>query len=488
MSILASLIEQRDAAQAKFTKFAEPIIAENRNLTEDEDKKHAKLRSRVAELDRRIEEAEKDAKRDAKVVQARGRLLGADASADGSKVHVRNEPMTYGPDSPNSYVADFVRATGYGGQRPPSPEALQRLNKWGLEVEAEVRSGSKIGRRAMSVIREGLRDRGEADSRLAFQNIMEARSGMDTTSNSGGSFVTPQYFVSDYAPYREFGRIFLGAANVMPLPDYGMTVYLPQVNTAAGVAAQVGQNQGIDEQDPNADYLSANLNTLAGEVTVSQQLLDRAGPNFAYDKMIFDQLNRAYNQQADTFALTQALAGAGTVSYTTAWQITSTTGTTSSLYSKVAQAKAATVDAAGVVLPATHLFAEPVRWEYITAFGDTVGRPLIVPDYAGVFNAVAACGDGTPIAEGDTGMKLLGLKVMEDGNIPAPASGTDQIIVAHMPEVWVWEGAQVPRVIPQTYAQNLSVLLQTYAYIAVIVRYPLAVQAISGTAFATPTF
>jgi hypothetical protein len=51
-----------------------------------------------------------------------------------------------------------------------------------------------------------------------------------------------------------------------------------------------------------------------------------------------------------------------------------------------------------------------------------------------------------------------------------------------MPEVWVWEGDLVPRTIPQTYAQDLAVLLQLYAYVTCIVRYPLAVQTITWPA------
>jgi hypothetical protein len=80
---------------------------------------------------------------------------------------------------------------------------------------------------------------------------------------------------------------------------------------------------------------------------------------------------------------------------------------------------------------------------------------------------------------------MHGLPVFEDGNIPV-ASTYNRVVVAHMPEVWFWEGDLVSRVIPQTYAQNLSVLLQIYAYVGSIVRYPLAVQSISSSYTGTP--
>jgi hypothetical protein len=56
-----------------------------------------------------------------------------------------------------------------------------------------------------------------------------------------------------------------------------------------------------------------------------------------------------------------------------------------------------------------------------------------------------------------------------------------------MPEVWVWEGDLVPRTVPQTYANNLSILLQLYSYVTCIVRYPKAVQSIQGAAFVNTT-
>ncbi len=92
------------------------------------------------------------------------------------------------------------------------------------------------------------------------------------------------------------------------------------------------------------------------------------------------------------------------------------------------------------------------------------------------------------VAEGDTGYKISGVRVFTDGNIPT-SSSYNQSIVAHMPEVWFWEGDLVTRTVPQTVAQNLSVLLQCYAYVGEIVRYQKAVQVIQGAGLPTsPTF
>jgi hypothetical protein len=157
--------------------------------------------------------------------------------------------------------------------------------------------------------------------------------------------------------------------------------------------------------------------------------------------------------------------------------------TSPSFYDKVGYAKATIRTNAGVVMDPTHLFVDPRRWEYIAASMDTTARPLVVPNYAGVWNAAAA-GNATGKTgyEGDTGYTLNALPVFHDLNIPTPSVGSDQAIVGALDEVYVWEGPLVPRVIPQTFAQNLQILLQVYAYIAVIVRYPTAVQKITGAA------
>lgn len=482
-TMLETLEEQRVAADKAFEDYASPLISENRALTDEENTKLEELRSRRNEITGRIAEIEKDAAILSEVIEARKNKGTAQAS-----ITVNSEPRTYGPGSDRSYFLDLCRAAspGIAGY----DDAVLHLNKHAREVAGEMRDPkSKEGKRARRVIANTNRSEDSRQARNAvdraahFAEGIELRTGMDTTSASGGSFVTPQYFVSKYAPYRQFNRVFADAANKMPLPDYGMTIYLPQVTAAAGIAAQVSQNSGIQETDPTAAYLSTNLTTNAGQVTVSQQLLDRAGPNFQFDVMVFDQLQRAYDSTLDTYVLTQALANAGTVTYTTP----ALTGS-ASLFSLIGKAKAATVDAAGVVLPATHCFMQPVNFEWSAAQVDSQNRPLWVPSYAGAFNAAAAGSAGKPIADGDTGYRIGGLPVFEDGNIPLHSTN-NQAIVADMAEVWYWEGDLVNRTVPQTVAQNLSVLLQAYAYVGCIVRYPLAVQALQGAGLPTsPSF
>lgn len=500
MTVLQKLLESREAAQKAYDDFVTPLLSESRALTDDETARRTELRDAVTAIDDRIDEVDAEEKRNAQLAEVRTRIGAAPAGGNGQVT----EPRTYEPGSPNSYYADLVRSSmpGFKGHH----DAIKRLNTHAYEVAIEVARGSEEGKRAMSQIRElertdngneadrvirEMRERGNAGATRGREGLGELRA-MDSGSASGGAFVTPFYLTPKYAPYREAGRAFADQCNGMPMPEYGMTVYMPHVTAAATTGTQPGQNQGIPEGDPNAGYLQANVATVAGQVPVSQQLLDRAGPNFSFDLMVFDQLHRDLAPKVDAYAVAQALAGAGTITYTDASGFTPAARSlpgTGGFYGKVSGAKAAIRTNAGVVMNPTHLFLQPTRWEYISGWADSNGHPLVVPDYAGPNNALAGgSADGDAGVEGRTGYRLNGLPTFQDLNIPAPGTGADQAIVGNLAEIYLFESTPVQRALPQTNANTLSVLLQMYEYVAEIVPYPTAVQAIAGSGMSAITF
>lgn len=497
--LLISLEERRNAAFDEFKEFGTPLLELDRELTKEEDEQRSTLKAKVDALDARIEELTAIEERDAKLSERRAQI---NASVDPTRIDHVQEATVYGEGSPNSYFADLMRCAspygrGFGGDYDGAVARLIRASHE-VDVELSTVATAKERNKLEGIYRDAYRDGGmglakdkisEARERgRAGRPAMEARAGMDTTASSGGSFATPIYFVNKYAPWREAGRTFADECNKQPLPEYGMTVYLPHVVQGAQVATQVGQNDGIAETDPNAAYLSANLVTLAGEVTVSQQLLDRVGPNFSYDTMIFDQLHRDYDPKVDQFVLAQALANANSVSYTGSFAMTGTSGV-GGFYGIVGQAKSNIRTTIGTVMNPTHLFVQPERWEYMSAWADANGRPIVVPDYAGAYNAAAAGNsNGDTGTEGNTGYRFNGLPVFQDLNIPNDSSARDQAIVGALNEVWYWEGALIPRVLPQTLASTLSVLLQVYSYIGAIVPYPNAIQEINGAGMSSMTF
>ncbi len=482
MSVLQTLIERHDAARAELDNYRAQFTneaGETRALTPDEEVRAAELDEVCVRLEERIAEVNESELRAARVNEARKRVS--------APAVVRSEPRTYGPESPdNSYFADFCRAAWPGD--PMHQDAVMRLAQHGKEVIRDAQNDPAERDRVIRKSKEHYR----RDGLRARQVIadLETRRGelraMDTTSSSGGSFVTPQYLVEDWAAYRQFGRNYIDLTNKNPLPDYGMTVYLPQVQGPSQVAAQVGQNQGVAETDPVAGYLSSNLTTEAGQVVISQQLLDRAGPGIQFDKIVFDSLQRNYAQTIDAAVITAAIANAGTVTNTA----TGVTGQNiwQSFLSDVAAATANMETTQGTVMSPTHVHLTGTEFAFLSTLLDAYGRPYVSNEPSNSPVKGDAGDDYQIQPEGVTGLEVGGLPIVKDSNIPASGSNT-RLLVSHMPEVWVWEGELVPRTIPQTYAQNLSILLQVYTYYTVIVRYAKAVQVISGARYpAAPTF
>jgi HK97 family phage major capsid protein len=455
-------------------------------MSEEDEVRLDELHTTLVEQEERILAVRKEEKRTLAIAEARKEITPP-------SVEVRSEPRVYGKGSDNSYFFDAALAVR--PQHPRHNEALERQERYAYEVATHIARNDKEGKRAkvqlsgqISTRRDTAAEKREAVKRIEQRgkgDAPEFRTPMSTALGFGGELVTPVYLESDVVPYREAGRPFADQCNKQPLPDYGMTVYLPYVSGPAGIAAQVGQNQGIAETDPTTGYLSSALTTEAGQVTLSQQLLDRAGPNFAFDLLVYDQLQRAYNPQIDTFVLTAALANANAVTYTAAdFQLYAGTSM-DGFVNEIAHAKANIRTTAGTFLNPTHLFITPDRAEYITTLTDTTGRPLVVQGQAGPFNA-ATTGTDDFDYEGPAGFKLAGLPVFTDNNIPVTASGSyEQAVVLVAKQIWYWEGTPVTRAVPQTLANDLSVLIQMYSYVGAIVPYPNAVQSVSGTGLGT---
>lgn len=521
--------ERRSTARARHDEKigeAEQLLAsietEGRELTAEDETRHAAILAEADQAEAERKDAKKLAKRlaerleEEKEAAERRKQMQAARSAvtpdDGLHIESVNEPMVYGPESENSYVNDFVRF--YGGPSWAGHEAAgKRLAEWQHQVEREIARDEKApsSKAALKICREKFRESfGDRPvegalkevvqrGRTALEDKPELRAiGTDggasaTAPGEGSAFVSPVFFVQDYAAFREFGRAFANACRQEPLPPYGMNVYIPQVTGGAevGELTESSGSTAVSEKAVTAGYLEGGVKTFAGEMIVSQQLLDRAGPNFAFDKLVFDQLDRNYALRWDKYVLTRALTApqkqnwvgnAGTFVFLEK-------GKAGGFVGQVNQAQAAIREKAGTVLNPTHIFMTPGRYSYISAFADENGRLQVNADYQGPFAAAAAGGNGNPGIEGDTGLTLGGLPVCQDANIPGVGTyDQDQVIVGCLSEVWCFEGNVVPRVLPQTKAQNLQVILQEYAYGVAIPRYPEGIVTLEGTGLKKPVY
>jgi hypothetical protein len=469
----------------------------------------------IDEFDAEIEKVSAEHDKQHRATEARNAHLGGVgvSTHDGVTISVTGEKMVYGGGADSSYYADSIVLSRGDVMAPQYRGAYERMMTWSNQVEHEVADGSQFGQLAERQLVEQLRTENADVHRRSVEEVRSrgrvggdvkdgtevraiASGGGTTVSAAGGgaaAFVTP-VFGRPYIPYREYGRAFADQCFQAPLPDYGLAIYKPQITGPAGVSQMTEatiNSSGVTEVDPTAGYATASLVIFAGEVTLSQVILDRMAPDYRFDVMCEDQLHRDYDPKFDAYVLAQALSGSTSQSWTGnsgAFDLTVTSGS-GGFYGQVSKAKGAMRKLAGTVLNPTHLFLDPARYEFIAAWSDANGRPMIVPDYAGPFNAAGNSGTGDAGIEGYSGTRFNGLPVFTDANIPTTTTvNYDQAIVGDLSEVEVYEGNAINRVLPQTLATKLQVILQRYSYATVLVNYVGAVTSINGSGFSAISY
>jgi hypothetical protein len=260
-----------------------------------------------------------------------------------------------------------------------------------------------------------------------------------------------------------------------------LELYVPAFGSASTVAEQVAENSGVTDTSPTASYLSTALVTFAGEVDVSQQLFDRAGPIGA-DVVIHAALMQNLNTEVNLNAITQAIAGGGTVTGAGSF-------TAANFLGDISKAKMQMETTAGTRLPATHVFLQPDFYEWSIAQVDPNGRPLLLPANSTAVLPIQAAADGAPPV-GFTGERLNGTAVFTDGSIPNASTSTQtQIVVANAADVLTMTSEPVVRAFVETEAADLTVIIQAYALTGCLVRHATSVQVVTGGAYlSAPTY
>ena len=307
-----------------------------------------------------------------------------------STAAVRSEPRTYGPNSPNSYFMDVARAAmpGIHGHS----DAVANLERYSRELAVEAKAESPEGRRAMMAAATRGRTRGD-------EGVHNEQRALSTATGSAGAFTVPIYLQSSFGLYNSFPPAFLEQCSKVPDPGYGMTLNLPSFTSAPTVAEQTSENSAASDSSPGAGYLTSSLVTFTGEVEVSQQLLDRAGP-IGMDQYLHDALVQQLDTQMDVYAIGQALATAGTVSGASSF-------TAAGLFGDIANAKSAMETAAGTKVPATHTFSSTSFVDWLEAQADPNGRPLWLPACSEAVLPIQPSSSGGPPV-GFTGERLVG--------------------------------------------------------------------------------
>ncbi len=478
--------QKRDKVVAKLETIVQAAATEAREFTPEEHEARGRLTVEIKNAEDAVRVAEKARRAERKETAKTNKRQNG--QGDGV-VKVGNEPRTYERGNGQSYLKDLcVMGMGPGPMGSKYFQAVERLQRHAAENHVEaVAVDSKPESYRSAEERYFLAQSVEAINKREDNRGRKNYRDLSTASGAGGEFVPPLYLTTDWIAFLRAARPRADCQHHEDLPDGTMSINIPKVVSGTSVATQATENTAVSDTDLSTEYITFPVVTKAGQQLVSLQLLERSP--IAFDQVTFGDLGKAYAQAVDVAVASGNGAGDVTGILNTAG-INTITWTTASpgvqgFYGQIGQAKADIANK--IFLPATHAFTTPTRWEWISAAFDTTERPLVVPTYQGPFNAVAT-GPDNAVAQGPVGARLSGLDVFEDANLPTTVN-TDQdiVLVGRFDENWLLESPLVTRVLPQTYGNQLTVLLQVYGYIAfTAARYAVANSVISGTGLVYP--
>lgn len=449
-SFLTSLREKRESKTSLIQSTLDRAAEEARDLSEIELANVEALNLEIKKLDERIEQMSDIELRNQKAADLAAKV---DAKAEPKKevragtFIVTKEEQTYSQRSENDFLTDAIKS-----YYKVDSDASERIARHQKEMVVEKRAVS--------------------------------------TSSFGG-LVVPQYLVDLYAPLARAGRPFADAARKHILPAQGMSVVISKINTGTTTAYQTSQNTAAVSQDIADTTLTVDVNTIAGQQSVSKQALLRG---YNIEQVVLSDLIRAYNTKLDDALINGSGSngqplGLSTMTSGITVTYTATTGTVAGLYPKIADAIQQIQS--NVFVQPNAVVMHPRRLGFFLAGVDGNNRPLVVPQAYNPQNAIGT-GNGVP-QYGNSGYSILGLPIIVDANIStSKGAGTnqDEIYVVDLNECHLWEESNAPTYVtfeePNGKVALNIVLFGMSAFTAE--RYPKAVAKIGGTGLATPSF
>jgi len=430
----------RESHKEALTALLDGPRREQRELTASESRAFDTHQSQIRQLDAATELYNQRERRAAEVYAEYGQT---------GRWSVTGEPATYrradptGPSWARDMAAVAMRA---------DPEAAQRLQRNTREVALETRA-------------------------------------LSTTDGTGGEFVPPLWLVSEYVALARAGRPTANLVRPAPLPPGTDTINLPRIATGTTTAEQATQNTPVSNTDATTNAVTASVATIAGQQVISQQLIDQSPVNM--DEVLLSDLLADLAVKIDQFVISNNAAnkrgllnvpGLNTIVYT------DTTPTVGELWPKLADATRQVFE--GRFLPADVMVMHPRRWAWMTAAVDSQNRPLVLPVGNAPMNVIATS-VGSVQPDGLVGY-CQGLPVFVDANMPTNlGTGTneDRIIIMRGADTILYEGVPRAEAFREPKADQLSVLLRVYNYVALhSERYPKSISVVSGTGLITPSF
>ena len=401
------------------------------------------------------------------------------------------EPDLYGPnsDGQHSYFRDLALI---GEAMSADVASLQGLPQHGAAI-VTAQPGPMAFRDHFMAWNEEAADR---RLRWARDNGTQARA-VGTGSLFAPAAGPPGFVAREFAiaarAVSTVARIF----RVEPMPGPNelvsdgngvLNVQAPRMATGGSVAAQAEQ-AAASNTDPVTNLATSPVSTVAGFVTLSQQLLDMSGgPNGAgsIDTAIAADLGAAWGVEVDR----QLLSGTATanttlgllnVSGATSVVYTDATPTPAELLTVIGQCYSQVSTARGQTPAVAILHTR--RWAWLAGALDAQGLPFAPPEPAETEDQTP--GPGDPIGTIAPGLRVYATPVM-----PATlGAGTneDRLIILCPRDLLAYIDGPRFRVAWQTSVTNLQAIGMTYGYLGSLPqRWPGGIGIISGSGLSAP--
>jgi HK97 family phage major capsid protein len=386
-------------------------------------------------------------------------------------------------------TATRMHTTESTGAQKPAYDQVARVGREERTYNPDVdRKGAGFLR---DVIRKHFFNDGDANDRLTahmHEETIERSQYLQRAVGTGGfaGLVVPQYLTDMYAPAVAALRPFADICNHHDLPASGMTVNISRITTPTGVALQATENTSVQNTDMDDTLLTENIQTAAGQQTVSRQAAERGT---GIEEVVMDDLFRRYASTLDSTLLNQTTTGLANVATAIQYDDGNPSGVEAwpKLLAGAAQAESALL---GFAQPDVVLMHSR-RWYWLQSQMSSqwplFGQPNIANNAGGENYAVT-------YGRGARGILPNGMAAVVDNNVATNlGTGTnqDEMYVIATDECHLWEDPAAPVFLraEQPAAANLGILMILYGYFAYSFRrYPTSFARITGTGLTTPVF
>jgi HK97 family phage major capsid protein len=444
---LAVLQKKRDAAFNACEAMLMECRAENREMNAGEQQRYRHATNDLHQLDEQIAEYRED-------------LARSQIPAHLSRLSPTNPQTTSRSTMNHADARDLVYRRG--DLRQSWCRDLIRLS---LNLDSDGESRGRLTMHARQVV-----------DHPAFQEHRD----LSRVDGSGGYAVPPAWLMNQYIELARPGRAFANLVQRQPLPGGTDSINIPKVLTGTSTALQTADNTPVVDVDLTDTFINAPVRTISGQQGVAIQLLDQSP--IAFDDLVFRDLIADYASQLDKQCLYGSGANGQVLGVNNTPGISTIAVSTvdiNGVYSAIANA-IQTVHTTRFQPPEV-VVMHPRRWGWFLALLDNQQRPLFLPDANRPWNAAGILEE---VASQQVVGSIQGLPVVTDPNIETnlgTGGDEDPVYVLRASDVVLWESGIRARVLPETKAQNLTVLLQLFGYVAFSAgRYPQSVVELTG--------